>query len=248
MRVYYMTSFEVALKHILLEQRMKVSRFQDLNDPFELNCHDAGHKNSRARLEAFGRTANERFGLICFGKDWKSPVMWAHYADKHNGLCLGFDVHDHYVGLVNYVDSRLIPFVGEGVRNSVEFIEEMLYHKAQQWSYEKEVRAIVLLAGPKRPLQHISFGTQLQLREVIIGARCALSPSDLAPFILPQETTVTIRKGRTAFKAFEIVENRRYRTVTVPARRDCRVLHGKPRSGPRFLLRTPLAKTAKGND
>ncbi|WP_139260751.1 hypothetical protein [Duganella sacchari] len=61
-----MTSIEIALKHIFFEQRMKVSRFCDLNDPFELGCHDAGDRVARQRSKAFAQTANEKFGLICF--------------------------------------------------------------------------------------------------------------------------------------------------------------------------------------
>lgn len=42
MRVYCMTSHEVAAEHILPERRMKVSLFADLNDPFELKPHALG--------------------------------------------------------------------------------------------------------------------------------------------------------------------------------------------------------------
>jgi hypothetical protein len=245
MRVYYMTSFEMALKHIFLEQRMKVSRFRDLNDPFELSCHDAGDRNARNRMLAFNQTANEKFGLICFSDNWKSPVMWAHYANKHEGLCLGFDVHSDYIGYVQYIETRLLRPVDRKVQNSIEFIDEMLYHKALEWGYERELRAIVLLDGPRLPMYHIPFGTAIQLREVIIGAKCTSSPRDLAPFILPQEAPVIIRKARAAFKTFEMVENKRYRSVTTPSMRDCQILHGRPRNGPRFLLRASLAEGEK---
>lgn len=241
MRVYYMTSIEIALKHIFFEQSMKVSRFRDLNDPFELGCHDAGDRVARQRSKAFAQTANDKFGLICFSANWRSPVMWAHYANKHEGVCLGFDVNDDYIGYVQYVDSRLLSPIEDGDANSIQFIDEILYHKAQEWSYEKELRAIVLLDGPKLPMYQIPFGTSIQLREVIIGSKCVFSPLDLAPFILPQETSVRISKARPAFKAFEMVENKRYKCVDVPAERDCRALHGRLRKGPRFLLRAPLA-------
>lgn len=244
MRVYYMTSIEVALKYILLEQRMKVSMFKDLNDPFELGCHDSGDRNVRVRSKAFIQTANEKFGLVCFSDNWKSPVMWAHYANKHEGVCLGFDVHEDYIGYVQYIKSRLLRPINPAFSNSIEFIDEMLYHKAQEWRYERELRGIVLLDGPRLPMYHIPFGTTIQLREVVIGAKCVFSPRDLAQFILPQETSISISKARAAFKTFEMVENKRYKSVIIPAGRDCQVLHGKPHKGPRFLLRAPLAKKA----
>lgn len=244
MRVYYMTSIEVALKHILLEQRLKVSRFKDLNDPFELGCHDTGDKRVRRRSKAFIQTAGEKFGLICFSDNWKSPVMWAHYANKHEGVCLGFDVHENYLGNVQYIDSRLLCPVSAKLEDSNKFIDEMLYHKAQEWSYERELRAIVSLDGSKLPMNHISFGMSIQLREVVLGAKCMFSPLQLAAFILPQETSVTITKARPAFKTFEMVGNKRFKSVTIPASRDSRALHKQPLNGPRFLLRTPLVARA----
>lgn len=242
MRVYYMTSMDVALGHILLEQRMKVSRFEDLNDPFELGCHDIGDRKARTHSKAFIQVANERFGLICFSDNWKSPVMWAHYARKHEGVCLGFDVHEDHIGYVQHTDSRLLRSARDEPHDGITFIDEMLYHKAREWQYERELRAIVLLDGPSLPMYHIAFGMTIQLREVIIGARCNLSPLDLAPFILPQETSVLIKKARAAFKTFDMVENKRYKSVIIPAGLDCRALHGKYRDGPRFMQRAPLAE------
>lgn len=241
MRVYYMTSIEVALKHIFLEQRVKVSRFKDLNDPFELGCHDFGDQLSRGRLKTFSKMADEKFGLICFSDNWRSPVMWAHYASKHEGVCLGFDIPDDYIGYVQYIDSRLFCPISKNTETGLQLIDEMLYHKALEWSYERELRAIVLLAGRKLPMYHIPFGASIQLREVIIGAKCAFSPFDLAPFILPQETSVRISKARAAFKEFKMVENRRYKFLDIPAARDCSALHGEKRKGSRFLLRGPLS-------
>ena len=47
--------------------------------------------------------------MLCFSFKWSNPVLWAHYADKHKGICLGFDVPDDNVQRVKYVDTRL-PF------------------------------------------------------------------------------------------------------------------------------------------
>lgn len=242
MRVYYMTSLEIALKYILLEQRMKVSRFADLNDPFELACHDAGNREIRAHSQAFIETANERFGLICFSDSWKSPVMWAHYANKHEGVCLGFDVPIELLGYVQYVESRLMRQGDLPLRvDQFQFIDEMLYHKANEWRYERELRTVVLLGRRRRPMYHVPFGPTLQLCEVVIGAKCNFSPTDLAPFILSQPTSVRILKSRAAFKAFQMVENKRFKSVIVPASNDCHLFHKQARTLPRFIRRAPLA-------
>lgn len=240
-----MTSNEIAFEHIIPEQRMKVSRFPDLNDPFELASHDLGNKSVREKARAYIAEASNRFGLICFSDNWKSPVMWAHYSHKHTGVCLGFDISDGYVTPIQYLEARALHHLDD--KSSVDshqfqFIDQMLYHKAQEWSYEREIRAIVLLDGPRRPMYHIPFGYDLQLREIIIGCRNPLSPIDLEPFVLPQETSVQILKARPAFKRFEMVPNRRYKAVAIPATKDCSKLHGTRRTGPRFLSCADFSK------
>lgn len=231
-----MTSASVAFNHIIPEQRMKVSLFPDLNDPFELMSHDIGNREVRAKAQAYGAEAGKRLGLICFSDNWQSPVMWAHYAEKHNGVCLGFDIHDEFLAPVRYLKNRaLLKGNKEIPIKNDDFISQILHHKAQEWRYERELRAIVLLDSPKRPIYHVPFGADMQLRELIVGCRNPLAPRDLEPFILSQETPVNIIKARPAFKKFEMVPNCRYKVVTVPAARDCRSLHGAVRVGPRFL-------------
>jgi Protein of unknown function (DUF2971) len=90
-RAYHMMTTHWAIV-ALTDSRLKVSRFGDLNDPFELmaiNCHTPESRRSSRRFrEDFGSST----GLLCFGRDWSSPVMWSHYGDKHRGICLGFDL------------------------------------------------------------------------------------------------------------------------------------------------------------
>jgi hypothetical protein len=47
-------------------------------------------------------------GLLCFAGDWSEPVMWSHYAEKHTGICLGFDVSRSAVQQVSYQDDRIL--------------------------------------------------------------------------------------------------------------------------------------------
>jgi hypothetical protein len=47
---------------------------------------------ARKASKQFRAAVNASQGLLCFGADWSSSVMWSHYADKHKGICLGFDV------------------------------------------------------------------------------------------------------------------------------------------------------------
>ena len=92
-RLYYMTAKQWALV-ILREKRLKISTIPELNDPFELLGASIGEKGMRRALEILHAHWARELGMICMTDNWRSPVMWAHYADKHRGLCLGFDVSD----------------------------------------------------------------------------------------------------------------------------------------------------------
>ena len=35
--------------------------------------------------------------------------MWAHYADSHKGIAIGFDVLDNLLFKIDYVESRITP-------------------------------------------------------------------------------------------------------------------------------------------
>ena len=50
---------------------------------------------------------NETKGLICFSRTWSNPLLWGHYAEKHTGIALGFDVPDQLLSQVLYTSQRV---------------------------------------------------------------------------------------------------------------------------------------------
>jgi hypothetical protein len=84
-RVYYLTPAQFAISNIAL-QRVKVARFSDLNDPFELLSIDRSKVKNRRALRKRTRKINDETGLLCFSKSWGTPVLWGHYAERHAGM------------------------------------------------------------------------------------------------------------------------------------------------------------------
>ncbi len=111
-------------------------------------------------------------GIISLASRSTCPLMWSHYADQHNGVCIGYSVPDRAINdihRVEYGGSRLVEasdiakmLDGDDVaRNRVD--RAVLLRKARDWRYEREWRMI----GP-RGLQD----SPLELEEVIFGMRC----------------------------------------------------------------------------
>jgi hypothetical protein len=219
MRVYYMTSSKWG-EVILRERRLKLARFGELNDPFELGLLDNRPQDARK----MGRLITDHFhgsiGVVCFGANWASPVMWAHYAGKHAGVALGFDVPDRLLTKIDYTDSKINVSFGAHLPMhglSEELLNKIRMTKATDWSYEREYRVESELneKDPVTELYYVDFGAQVMLREVIIGYRCIWTAVDVRPMLGSVGDSVRVCKARPAFGKFEMVEDRQVKAVTL---------------------------------
>ncbi len=219
MRVYYMTSAKWG-EVILCERRLKLARFGELNDPFELSLIDNQPRETRKVAKLIRDHFQSTIGVICFGASWASPVMWAHYADKHAGVALGFDVVDALLSKIEYADKKIRVPLGSHLPMhgmSEALLNKIRMTKATDWSYEREYRVESELKekDPTTGLYYVDFGTQVELREVIVGQRCTWTAATIRPMLGAAVASVRICKARPAFGKFEMVEDRRIKAVTV---------------------------------
>lgn len=155
-----------------------------------------------------------RYGLICMSRDWRHPLLWGHYADKHRGLCLGFDVaKNQFFRQVTYHRER--PTLKEIGRNRLADLNEsdmqkLLSMKFSAWKYESEHRAFCELKEKDRVNGHyfLPFSENLKLAQVIIGERSSVTSDRLASVLEERVGSVTSFKARAGFQRFEVVKNR----------------------------------------
>ena len=106
MRLYHFTNEKYGLED-LREKHLKVARISDLNDPTEFLAADLSNEEFRRATESMKESFSNDHGILCFSENWRSLMQWAHYADKHKGLCLGFDIPSHVLMKINYSEKRL---------------------------------------------------------------------------------------------------------------------------------------------
>jgi len=197
MKAYHFLPIEYALQDIKYEW-IKVSRIYDLNDPFELMGTDMRDKSYRKLFRDFKNKIDARYGIICFSKAWVNPLLWSHYANKHKGVCFGFDIPEKLIKEVSYSGKRLPEKFRTKLSKdfSENGVNEFLTIKFKDWEYEDEIRLIVPLNETEKQdnLYFKKFDDNLILREVIFGSRC--NPSTRAELIKQ-----TIKYGY----AFEII-------------------------------------------
>jgi Protein of unknown function (DUF2971) len=149
-------------------------------------------------------------GIISFTSDWKNPLLWSHYADKHKGICLGFDVDDRYIRHVNYV-GEVMPMNQDVVKRLKQgdenLVRELITTKSIHWKYEEEVRVIV-------PLEELDVDTEkyftdfegnLELREVILGYRSPVDKDVISKYV-DLENVLVCRAGLSKYR-FEIIRD-----------------------------------------
>jgi hypothetical protein len=202
-RVYKFLTAHFALKS-LYEKRLKISLIRDLNDPFDLLPFDLGDRSHRVAAQATRKFLSPHQGLLCFSAGWSDPVIWAHYSDKHKGICLGFEVPDAFVERVEYEPGR-IPFPESPDQDDMK---RMLRTKFANWAYEKEIRMWTDLSEHEDGIYYKDFGDDLRLMEVIAGAECSVPEHAFQRALVPLQPVALI-KARAGFTKFEVVVDQR---------------------------------------
>lgn len=141
MRLYYFTSAVHALSNVK-DRHLKISDILTLNDPFEFFALNVQDHELRYAMKKTKAELASKSGIICFSRSWQHPMMWSHYADRHRGMCLGFDVADKWCCRVSYERHRLKvsrDAIVSGVVNE-RTARKLVSAKAEFWRYEDEVR------------------------------------------------------------------------------------------------------------
>lgn len=215
MRLFHYLETRWALDNIR-RCRLKHSRIDDMNDPYELKCVFSHHKLTQAALERTADTAAKSYSALCFSRSWDNILMWSHYGDRHKGICLGFDVADEITRPVEYepqpyevgnliVEDRKDFSPEEGTK----IIDRLFGMKYAGWFYEQEVR----VNGRRDEVDEETgqyfgeFNERIKLREVIAGARFPLSKKPIEDS-LKAYSDVEIFKASASTVRFEIVRER----------------------------------------
>jgi hypothetical protein len=212
MRVYHFLNREYGLKD-LRERRLKVTRLDDINDPFEL-LPTCATSEIRSRFRAFRNDVAKTLGLMCFSKTWHDPVQWSHYAEKHKGLCLGFDIPNGPKGPlfdVRYQRQRMNADLAKLNGTPAQHREELqrwFTTKFEHWRYEQEVRAFLILSNmtPESDLYYVDFDQETQLKQVIVGDCSDLSRDNINEALGDLVDSVEVFKARLAFRSYRVVK------------------------------------------
>jgi len=212
-RLYHLCGAAHALENIQ-KSRLKVSTFRESNDPFELSVFFSTDPAQQRRLDQFVDDVARRFGVVCFSDDWRDPVYWSHYAERHRGIALGFDVlEDDFVLQVEYVENRIEFPNREPEGRDVDIF---LGTKFESWQYERERRIMLKLTDADQDggFWFERFGPKMALREVVLAPLCHEDITAIRASVDAVHRDVRTYRARLAEEFFCVIPDERI----VPAR------------------------------
>lgn len=142
----------------------------DENDPFEalakgwdedsikraVSAGDAkvvSHMDVLFKSGELQKSISHIVAYVSFSEKPNDILMWSHYAEKHTGVCVEFDVAALGVIAKNLSQVKYAPKIGDERpriplgddqdEKYQENVREFLSTKAKEWEYEKEWRSIV---------------------------------------------------------------------------------------------------------
>jgi hypothetical protein len=122
------------------DRELATADLEDLRVRFEGAIRDTLARNSR---------------IYCLAGTRRSLLMWAHYADKHAGVCIHLSGRVRPMLTVHPVSYTheypfLVPPWDE--MDALKFTRVCVTTKAKEWRYEQEYRLILSLAPPFSPM------------------------------------------------------------------------------------------------
>ncbi len=179
-------------------------------------------ERAKGAISGLGQEIPQRTKVACFCENDRSPLMWAHYANSHQGVCLEFHLNksdrdnDLIWGKVEYVG----PNMKKKIRPELNFVNLWKHYfatqdvfvnsnanirrvtnafvlsKSEDWAYEKEWR----IFQTWKPAGYFTV-PRYRLGAVILGLR---TPSDVeAKLKMALGNTVLFKRMKPKGDAYE---------------------------------------------
>ncbi len=134
----------------------------------------------KVRSEDSIKHIDKTFGIFSLTTEKNNYLMWSHYANSHQGICIGFNsdkIGNDIKGLLLEVTyQKTLPLNTIFDEDTITFAKKILGTKSDVWTYENEYRIMKCNgANESFTISHDS------ITEIILG--CKISPSDKAEII-----------------------------------------------------------------
>ncbi|MBT6050080.1 MAG: DUF2971 domain-containing protein [Candidatus Scalindua sp.] len=111
-------------------------------------------------------------GVLCLSSSNDNMLMWSHYADNHQGFCLGFRM----IGS-DIFKARMVDYVGKYIAIRIEdfadkldrYIKDVIFNKASDWEYEEEYRIVIDIPDGDDSKRNVKWERFMVLDSIYLG-------------------------------------------------------------------------------
>ncbi len=165
--------------------------------------------------EAFYQKINELMnerGVCCFTKNHKDILMWSHYTNGHNGICIGYDENKlptNKLTQIVYCDLPSdVAIDSDGTIHIEKTYDKLLKTKAKCWDYEDEIRLYHKQGNHKYYLENnailaIYFGLRVALDDANSIARIVRLNNSNVKFykmVMAKDNSYKLKEQPSGFK------------------------------------------------
>ena len=143
-------------------------------EEFKLEFVETFDEFAQYSVKNYNHELKKQMLFVCLSESNNIIPMWAHYADNHTGVCIGYDLTDFELGSeetchpILYVQgsnfTEEINNIDNAERNKLKVLEEPFLKKSYDWSYEKEWRILIDKMKLRQALK-LGFSSVMDRRE-----------------------------------------------------------------------------------
>lgn len=144
-------------------------------------------------------------------KEYLNELMWAHYADSHNGICIKYKFPSNVTTTgndKNYVayfkDVEYISDLKKYSKQNSINTKDAFFAKGKSWKYENELR--LLYYNPSNRDNHVSLPISNCIEAVYFGVKCSEKDKQTIKSILKDRKCISYKYQRINNKTEEIKE------------------------------------------
>lgn len=106
-------------------------------------------------------------GILSLATSWENPLLWAHYAKHHKGICIGFHSNIGIFRLAHKINyEEKMPILLRPQDTPQQMLDKTFLTKSKCWEYENEWRII----KPKQTQyeKDVTFSKNLELKRLML--------------------------------------------------------------------------------
>jgi hypothetical protein len=174
--------FKVAFEFPEKAEEARIRYFEDNPMSSEANFQqwfgDLSQGNQWYIAQSIRESLIQSHAVCCLTKNFNNHLLWSHYANNHQGVCIEFDINGTQ-DIADFLCEAPVSYSKKKPRfnyfrdSIADFLNLTVFHKSESWSYEEEFRIVFNSSGKKVLKQN-------SIKRVYIGCRASSELKEFA--------------------------------------------------------------------